>query len=143
MIIDTSHTSANRSLVEIQVIVSIMDTLMENPTLCHSETLPKTLASLRQMLTLAELAAQAYKYTPLSETLSHSITLKAENCRQLLRELMGDLSNYRHALSAVVLKLIRQYMWSGAGESCAVNRHDSNLRECHNAFASCILALGR
>ncbi|KZP08581.1 hypothetical protein FIBSPDRAFT_257431 [Athelia psychrophila] len=56
---------------------------------------------------------------------------------------MGDLSNYRHALSAVVLKLIRQYMWSGAGESCAVNRHDSNLRECHNAFASCILALGR
>lgn len=82
-IIDTSHISANRALIEIQVIVRIMDTLIENTTLHHSETLPNTLASLQRMLTLAELAVQAYKHTPLAETLSYYMTLQVDHCRPL------------------------------------------------------------
>lgn len=120
-----------------------MDTLIENPTLRHSETLPNTLASLQRMLTLAELAVQAYKHTPLAETLSYYMTLQVDHCRPLLQELISELSNYRHALSTTMFKLIRQYIWSGVGEGYTASRLNSKLRECHSTFASCILALGR
>lgn len=145
LVIGTRYPSASvdRSLVEIRVIADIMDTLMESPALRHSETLPETLASLRRMLTLTELAVHAYKNTPLAETLSHNLTLQVEQCRQLLRELLNDLTNYRHALSGAMLHFIRQYMWGNIGESGAVSGLNSKLQECHTSFASCILALGR
>lgn len=138
-----ASTSADHSLIEIQVIADIMDTLMESPALRHSETLPKTLASLRRMLTFAQLAVHAYKNTPLAETLSHNLTAQVDQCRQLLRELFNDLTNYRSALSGAMLHFIRQYMWGNIGESGAASMLDSKLQECHTSFASCILALGR
>ncbi|KZP18388.1 hypothetical protein FIBSPDRAFT_1046259 [Athelia psychrophila] len=145
MVIGTRYpsASADRSLVEIQVIADIMDTLMESPALRHSETLPETLASLRRMLTLTELAVHAYKNTPLAEALSHNLAAQVEQCRQLLRELLNDLTNYRYALSGAMLHFIRQYVWGNIGESGAVSVLNSKLQECHTSFASCILALGR
>ncbi|KZP12973.1 hypothetical protein FIBSPDRAFT_936589 [Athelia psychrophila] len=135
--------SADRSLVEIQVTADIMDMLMESPGLRYSESLPETLASLRRMLTLTGLAVHAYKNTPLAETLSHNLAAKVEQCRQLLRDLLNDLTNYRYALSGAMLHFIRQYVWSNIGESGTVSVLNSKLQECHTSFASCILALGR
>ncbi|KZP09483.1 hypothetical protein FIBSPDRAFT_1051820 [Athelia psychrophila] len=42
-----TSSSADHSLIEIQIIADMMDVLMENPSLCNSAKLPETLASLQ------------------------------------------------------------------------------------------------
>ena len=134
---------AQESLIKIRVIADIMDALMDNPSLRHSETLPKTLDSLRRMLTLTELTVRMYEQTPLAITLSHVITMQVELCRRLLLVLLKDLADYRHVLPAAILHFIRKYIWRSVGESTAVSTLDSKLRECHSSLAASILALGR
>ncbi|KAF7979895.1 hypothetical protein HWV62_40691 [Athelia sp. TMB] len=138
-----THKLAQELLIKIRVITDIMDALMDNPSLRHSETLPKTLDSLRRMLTLAELTVRMYQQTPLASTLSHVITVQVELCRRLLLVLLKDLANYRHVLPAAMLHFIRKYIWNSVGESTAVSDLDSKLKECHSSLAACILALGR
>ena len=138
-----AYKSAQESLIKIRVIADIMDTLMENPSLRHSETLPKTLDSLRRMLTLTELTVRMYQHTPLAATLNRVITVQVEHCRKLLQVLLKDLADYRHNLSTAMLHFIRKYMWGSVGESTAVSALDSKLRECHSSLAACVLALGR
>ncbi|KZP26726.1 hypothetical protein FIBSPDRAFT_1040489 [Athelia psychrophila] len=135
-------TSARDPSIEIHVIAEMMDILLDNPALRHSETLPETLASLRRMLTLTELAIRVYKQTPLAQTLNRAIIAEAERCRQLLKDLFNNLSDYRHALPAVLFHFLRQYVWSTAREGSTVDDLNSKLRECHSSFAACILALG-
>ncbi|KZP32558.1 hypothetical protein FIBSPDRAFT_1036711 [Athelia psychrophila] len=134
--------SADRSLIEIQVIVDIMDALIESPSLHHSAKLPGTLASLQRILELTKLAIQAYQHSPLARTLSLAIIAEAGRCRQLLKELLSSLSHYRHTLSAAMLHFIREYISSSASESGVFTDLNSKLRECHGSFAACILALG-
>ncbi|KZP08602.1 hypothetical protein FIBSPDRAFT_938930 [Athelia psychrophila] len=143
--IDTTEapTSARDPSIEIHVIAEMMDILLDNPSLRHSETLPETLASLRRMLTLTELAIRAYQQTPLAQTLNRAIIAEAERCRQLLKDLFNNLSDYRRVLPAVLFHFIRQYVWSTAREGGTVGDLNLKLRECHSSFAACILALGR
>ena len=143
ILINIRYESAIHSLGEIRAVTELLDTLMDIPTLRHSETLPKTLASLKRMLEWIKLAVQVYEHTPLAATLDDFITAQVELCRRLLRQLLTDLPNYRYALSAAMVHLIRKYMWSTIGEMNAISAADSNLRECHDSFASCVLALGR
>ena len=140
LVVDADYSKS--SLLEIRVIAEIVKSLMANPALYYSKTLPQTLSSLGRMLQLAELAVRAYQHTALVGTVSRVIIVLVQNCRLILRELLNDLSNYRHALSAAMLYFIRQYMWSQAGEAVAISAIDSKLRECHSSFAACILALG-
>ncbi|KZP26730.1 hypothetical protein FIBSPDRAFT_928415 [Athelia psychrophila] len=100
-------------------------------------------ASLRRMLTLSELAVRVYQRTPLAQALNHFIIAEAERCRQLLKDLFNNLSDYRHALPAVLFHFIRQYVWSKAREGGTVGDLNSKLRKCHGSFAACILGLGR
>ncbi|KZP10891.1 hypothetical protein FIBSPDRAFT_937825 [Athelia psychrophila] len=134
--------SATDSLFEIRVIVDIMDALIENPSLRHSVTLPETLACLHRILKLTELAVQVYRDTPLAQTLSLAIIAETKNCRQLLKDLLKNLSDCHYVLSAAMLHYIRQYIWSRTGECSASAGLNSKLRACHNSFAACILALG-
>ncbi|KZP08713.1 hypothetical protein FIBSPDRAFT_254163 [Athelia psychrophila] len=136
-------SSATDPLIEIGVIVTIMDALIENPSLRHSVTLPETLASLQRILRLTELAVRVYEGTPLAHTISLAIIAETEYCRQLLMELLKKLSNCRLVLSAAMLYYIRQYIWSRTSECSASAGLNSKLRTCHTSFAACILALGR
>ncbi|KZP08415.1 hypothetical protein FIBSPDRAFT_262250 [Athelia psychrophila] len=135
-------TSAEDSSIEIRVIAGLMDILLDNPSLHHSDTLPKTLTSLRRMLALTELALRAYRQTPLAHTLNRAIITEAERCHQLLKDLFKRLSDYRHTLPAVLFQFIRQYVWSTAGEGLAFSELNSKLGQCHSSLAACILALG-
>lgn len=145
LVTGTRHAfaSADHSLIEIKVIADIMDVLMESPCLRHSGKLPETLASLQQILRLTKLAIRAYQHTPLAQTLSLAIVAEAERCWRLLKELLSNLSHYRHALSAAMLHFIREYIWGSARECGVFTDLNSKLRECHSSFAACILALGR
>ncbi|KZP05385.1 hypothetical protein FIBSPDRAFT_355117 [Athelia psychrophila] len=134
--------SADRALVEIQVITDIMDALMESSSLRHSVKLPETLASLQRILKLTKLAIRLYQDTPLAQTLGLAIIIEAEHCRQLLKKLLSSLVNCRHTLSAAMLHFIREYIWSRTGECNVSNDLDSKLRDCHGSFAACVLALG-
>lgn len=135
--------STDRSLVEIQVIADIMDVLMENSSLRHSGKLPETLAYLQRILRLTESAVRVYQHGPLAQTLSLVIIAEANHCRQLLKELLSSLVNYRYVLSAAMLYYVREYIWSSAGECTAFADLNSKLRACHSSFAARILALGR
>lgn len=116
---------------------------MENPSLRHSAKLPETLAYLRRILKLTELAVRVHQHGPLAHTLGLAIIAEAENCRQLLKELLSSLANYKHVLSATMFYYVREYIWSTAGECVAFDDLNSKLRACHSSFASRILALGR
>ncbi|KAF7982771.1 hypothetical protein HWV62_26680 [Athelia sp. TMB] len=142
MHINNSNRLAKDPLIEIRIISEIMDTLWESPALRYSESLPETLAALRQVLALTEFAIRAYQHTPLAQALSRAVAAEAARCHQLLRDLLKNLSDYRHTLSAVMLHFIRQYVWSRAGESVAITQLSSRLRDCHGSFAACVLALG-
>lgn len=131
------------SLIKIRVILNIIDALMDTPSLCHSVTLPDTLASLRRMLQMTELAVRVYQNTPLAKALSLAIMTEAKHCQQLLKELLIKMSNYRHVFSAAMLHFIRQKIWSRTGECSDSASLNSKLRQCHDSFAACILALGR
>ncbi|KZP08420.1 hypothetical protein FIBSPDRAFT_1052392 [Athelia psychrophila] len=135
-------TSAKDSSIEIRVIAEMMDILLENPSLHHSDTLPETLVSLRRMLKLTELALRAYQQTPLAQTLNYAIIAEAERCHKLLKDLFKRLSDYRYTLPAGLFQFIRQYIWSTAGESLEFSELNSKLGRCHSSLAACILALG-
>lgn len=119
-------------------------TMMENPMLCPSEDLPETLASLKRLLTLMELALRAYRHTDLVHSLSNAISIRVEECSRLLDELISNLTSFRHHLSNAVLYFIRKYMWARIGwQGSTASTLESNLRKSHSSFAACLLALGR
>ena len=141
--IHISYNSTTQSLLEIRAINERMDVLMEISALRYSKTLPQTLASLKRMTKLAELAMKTYESTPLATALDEYLVAQVEDCRQLFQEILADLSNYRQAISTAMLQLARQYICSRMGESSAISAADSKLRECYSSFASSILAIGR
>ncbi|KZP23023.1 hypothetical protein FIBSPDRAFT_466027 [Athelia psychrophila] len=59
---DPLYNSAIRSIDRVRIMISIVQTMMANPRLCSSEDLPETLASLKRLLTLMELALRAYRH---------------------------------------------------------------------------------
>lgn len=138
-----AHSSVKDPSIEIRVIAQIMDILLETPSLHHSDTLPETLASLRRMLLLTELALHAYQQTPLEQTLTHILNAEAERCHKLLKDLFKRLSDYRYTLPAVLFQFIRKHIWNTAGEGVEFSELNSKLGECHSSLAACILALGR
>ena len=137
------YPSAERSIIEVRVMIEMVRTMMVNPTLCSSANLPETLAALQRVLFLTELAVDAYRHTPLAKSLSRAIAVRVEHCRQLLHELLKNLSNYRHLLSEAVLYFIHRYVFRRLGEAGVARVVDSRLRDCHKSFAACLLALGR
>lgn len=140
---EASYPSAERSIIEVRVMIEMVRTMMANPTLCSSANLPETLAALQRVLFLTELAVDAYRHTPLAESLSRAIAVRVEHCRQLLQELLKNLSNYRHILSEAVLYFIQRYVLRRLGEAGMARVVDARLRDCHKSFAACLLALGR
>ncbi|KAF7969335.1 hypothetical protein HWV62_27727 [Athelia sp. TMB] len=111
MHINNSDPLAKDPLIEIRIIAEIMDTLSESPALRYSESLPETLVALRQVLALTEFAIRACQHTPLAQALSRAVAAEAARCHQLLRDLLKNLSDYRHTLSAVMLHFIRHVVW--------------------------------
>ncbi|KAF7977385.1 hypothetical protein HWV62_3999 [Athelia sp. TMB] len=140
---DTRRNNIPDLPLELRIIVGLMDALMENASVRYSPTLPVTLASLRRIMKMTELALRIYQHTPLAGTLGMYLMAEAEHCRQCLQNLLANVSDWRHGLSAAMLHAIRQYVWSGVGEGCAISELNSKLREVHTSLASCILALGR
>ncbi|KZP22236.1 hypothetical protein FIBSPDRAFT_489093 [Athelia psychrophila] len=140
---DPFYNSTIRSLGEVRVMVGIVQIMMANPTLCSSQDLPETLASLKRMLTLMELAIRAYRNTDLVRSLSSAISIGVEECRRLLEELARNLTKDRHSLSNAVFSFIRKYVWARAGQGSTVHALDSKLRKSDSSFAACLLALGR
>ncbi|KZP15218.1 hypothetical protein FIBSPDRAFT_1048296 [Athelia psychrophila] len=141
---DPFYNSAICSIERVRVMISIVQTMMANPMLCSSKDLPETLASLERLLTLMKLALRAYRHTDLVHSLSNAISIGVEECRQLLDELISNLTNFRHGLSNAVLYFIQQYMWARIGwQGSTVSTLDSKLRKSHSWFAACLLALGR
>ncbi|KAF7982713.1 hypothetical protein HWV62_26564 [Athelia sp. TMB] len=137
------YNNAHNLPLELRVISELMDALLENPSVQHSPTLPATLASLQRIMKMTELALRIYQRTPLASTLGLYLKAEAEHCRQCLQKLLANVSDWRHGLSAAMLHAIRQFVWSGVGEGCAVSELSAKLREVHASLASCILALGR
>ncbi|KAF7983211.1 hypothetical protein HWV62_23486 [Athelia sp. TMB] len=131
-----------RSPGEIRAITELVDALRDNTTIRHSKILAKTLTSLKRMLELAKLIVQVYRYTLLASTVDDFLLALVEHCRRVLRQLLSDLQKYRHAFSEVIWRLIRM-AWSTIGESKVMSTANTDLRNCHVSFASCILALGR
>ena len=140
--VDPWYTSATQSVLHLRLMIDVLNTMMENPTLSSSATLPETLASLQRILKLTELALQTYQHTPLIRTLSRAICIRVENCRQLLRELISNLSNYRHILSATALYFVRRYAGGILGGTDAIAVLDSKIRDRHGSLAGCLVALG-
>ena len=140
---DACYISATRSIIETRLMIDMVRTMINHPTLCPSASLPETLAALEQVLRLTELAVRAYHHTPLSESISCAVVIGVDDCRRILKELLGTLSDYRHMLSGVVLTFIRKYMWQRFGQGCVVDTIDLQLQRCHRSFAACLLALGR
>ncbi|KZP33473.1 hypothetical protein FIBSPDRAFT_308062 [Athelia psychrophila] len=138
------YNPAIRSIDEVSVMISMVQTMMANPMLCPSKDLPETLASLKRLLKLMELAYRAYRHTDLAHSLSRAISIGVEECRRLLDELIANLTNFRQVLSNTVLYFIRKYMWARIGwQGSAVSTLDTKLRKSHSSFAACLLALGR
>ncbi|KZP11574.1 hypothetical protein FIBSPDRAFT_182069 [Athelia psychrophila] len=137
------YDSATRSIDQLHVMIGIVQTIMANPTLCSSQNLPETLAALKRVLTLMELALRAYRHTDLVHSLSSTISIGVDECRPLLDELITNLTSSRHVLSDTVLRFIRKYIWASAGQGSAVHALDTKLRKSHSSFAACLLALGR
>lgn len=136
--VDDCYASATNSIVEFRLMIDIVHTMMANPILCSSTSLPETLAALQRILNLSERALQAYRHTPLSRTLSSAIAVGVEDFRQLLLDLLSNLTNYRYLIAAAVLWFIKTYLYGGLGQGAAL---DSKLREAHRSFAACLLAL--
>lgn len=142
--VDPLYHSAIRSIDQVRIMISIVQTMMANPMLCSSEDLPETLASLKRLLTLMELALRAYRHTDLVHSLSSAISIGTEDCRRLLDDLISNLTNSHHGLSNAVLYFIRKYIWARIGrQGSAIGTLDSKLRKSHSSFAACLLALGR
>ncbi|KAF7983699.1 hypothetical protein HWV62_19625 [Athelia sp. TMB] len=140
--IDASHTCCTRSIIEIHLMIDIVRMMTANPALYSSANLPETLSSLQRLLHLTKLAVQAYRHTPLADCLGRAIGKGLDDCRQLLWELLSYLSTHRRSLSTYLLQLIRRYVCLRSGEGGVIAVFDSRLRECHRAFAACLLALG-
>lgn len=127
---DRLYDSAILSIDRVRVMISVVQTMMANPMLCSSKELPETLASLKRLLTLMELALRAYRHTNLVHSLSNAISIGAEECYQLLDDLISNLTNSRQFLSNAVLYLIRRYVWAGIGwQGSGVSTLDSKLRK--------------
>ncbi|KAF7972980.1 hypothetical protein HWV62_16458 [Athelia sp. TMB] len=141
--IDRCYTSSARSIIELRLMMDVVRIMINNPKLCSSARLSETLAALERVLILTELSVRAYHNTPLYESLSHGISVEVDECRRLLEELLGNLSNYRHILSSAVLYFIRKYVWHRVGRGGVVENLDLELRRSHRSFAACLLALGR
>ncbi|KAF7974365.1 hypothetical protein HWV62_12326 [Athelia sp. TMB] len=140
---DTCHATAIHSIAQLHMMIIAIRLMKHHPTLCSSQHLSETLADLENVLTWTERAVEAYHNTPLSESLSRKISLEVVDCRRLLEELLGYLSDWRRILSHIVLDLIQKYVCGKIGRSDAINTLDLKLRESHKSFAACLLALSR
>ncbi|KZP16866.1 hypothetical protein FIBSPDRAFT_38365 [Athelia psychrophila] len=144
--VDPFYNSAMSSIDQVRVTISIVQTMMANPMLCPSKDLPETLASLKRLMELMELALRAYQHTDLAPSLSRAISIRVEECRPALEELISQLNliNFRHILFNTVLYFIRKHMWARIGwKGSAISALDSKFRKSHSSFAACLLALGR
>ena len=137
------YPSVERSIIEVREMIKIVHTMMANPALCSSADLPETLAALERTLLFTELAVAAYRHTRLARSLGRAMAVGLENCRQLLQELLKNLSTYQYMLSEAVLYFIRRYVCRKWGEGGTADMLDFKLRDCHRSFAACLLALGR
>ncbi|KZP18175.1 hypothetical protein FIBSPDRAFT_602091 [Athelia psychrophila] len=133
------------SIDQVRITISIVQTMVANPRLCPSTDLPETLASLKRLMELMELALRAYQHTDLAPSLSRAISIRVEECRPALEELISQLNliNFRHILFNTVLYFIRKYMWARIGwKGSVISALDSKFRKSHSSFAACLLALG-
>lgn len=142
VVIDAYYTSALHSIIEVRMMISMIHTMHHRMISC-SPYLMETLADLRRILCWTELVAEAYHHTSLSESISRAISVKVEDCRRLLQELLHKLSGWRRFLSRTVLSFIQNYVCGRIGRSETADMLDLKLRECHKSFAACLLALGR
>lgn len=142
--VDPPRNSVIHSINQVCIMISMVQTMMASPMLCPSKDLPETLASLKRLLTLMELALRAYRHTDLVHSLSSTISIGVEECRRLLDKLITNLTNFRNVLSNAVLYFIRKYMWARFGwQGSTTITLESKLRKSHSSFAACLLALGR
>lgn len=140
---DIFYTTAIRSVEQVRGMIDAVQLMINNRALCSSDELLRTLDALQRILQLMELALRAYQHTPLVQSLSISISVGVEDCVQLLKDLIRNLSDYRHTLSAAVLYFIRKYVRRWNKKDSTTHALDSKLRQRHRLFAASILALGR
>ena len=143
LVVRPRYSSAERSIIEVRTMIVMVRTMMANSSLCSSANLPETLAALEKILLFTELTVEAYRHSHLSKSLSRVIAVKVEHCRELLQELLNNLTSWRHILSETVLYFIQRYISRRSSQSGMADVLDSKLRSCHKNFAACLLALGR
>lgn len=141
---DPCYTAAIQSISDVRLMIDIVGSTMmnSNPALSSSASLPETLASLQRLLKLTELALKTYQNTPLVQTLSRTMAVEVDDCRQLLRQTLSNLGNYRHFLAATAYHFMRRCTWGMLGGMDESGVLDAKLRERHGSLAASILALG-
>ena len=99
------------------LIVKIGQLLTDRRDVGHDyRTLELELESLRQTLTLTNLAIQAYIRTPLGRNLANSIMPHVEQIYAVMQQLFDKIDGYREGLSFTCIRSLWRRVWWGGRE---------------------------